>query len=106
MKQPASQPLHRALKRLGSNVSKARRRRRWSLKDLADQTGMSVSTVWRLEQGEPGIAGCSLLSALQALCRLDEFNRLLEADCDTIGVHCQDERLPQRVRKSSSEHVA
>ncbi len=106
MNHPASQPLDRALKRLGENVSKARRRRHWSLQDFAGQTRLSVSTLRRLEQGEPGIASHSLLSVLHALGVLDGFNRLLDADCDTIGILCQDERLPQRIRGSSSERAS
>jgi len=106
MNHPASQPLDRALKRLGENVSKARRRRHWSLQDFAGQTRLSVSTLRRLEQGEPGIASHSLLGVLHALGVLDGFNRLLDADCDTIGILCQDERLPQRIRGSSSERAS
>lgn len=54
----------RALERLGSSISLARRRRRWSQQAMAEQIGASVSTVRRLEDGEPGFAIQHLLGAL------------------------------------------
>lgn len=95
-------PLQRALERLGTNISKARRRRRWSQRDFAEQMGVSLSTTRRLEQGESGVALHTLMSGLQVLGMLDEFDRLLDADRDTIGHVVQDEHLPKRVRQSSA----
>lgn len=99
-------PIQRSLKRLGQNISKARRRRHWMRKDLATQMGVSVSTTARLEKGEPGVGLQTLISALLALNLLDEFNALLETPRDTVGLTVQDEHLPKRVRKSREKGTA
>lgn len=93
-------PAQRALKRLGLNISKARRRHHLSRNDLAAQMGVSESSVARLEKGEPGVALQTLISALLVLHLLDDFMALLEPAQDTVGLLIQEELLPQRVRKS------
>lgn len=97
--------VQRALKRMGINISKARRRRRMTRLDLAEQMGVSLSTARRLEEGESGIAVHTLVSSLQVLGMLDEFNRLLDTDRDTIGHAVQDEHLPKRGSRSSAGGV-
>lgn len=99
-------PIQRSLKRLGQNISKVRRRRHWTRKDLATQMGVSLSTAARLEKGEAGVGLQTLISALLALNLLDEFNVLLEAHRDAVGLTVQDENLPKRVRKSREKGAA
>jgi transcriptional regulator with XRE-family HTH domain len=99
----APSPAHiRALQRLGSNISLARRRRRWTQRELAEQIGASESTVRRMEAGDPGIALQHLLGAMAAFGAIDQFCGLLDTRGDSIGLVIQDRELPQRVRKSSS----
>jgi transcriptional regulator with XRE-family HTH domain len=88
----------RALKRLGSNISKARRRRRWTQQAMAEQIGASVSTVRRMEAGDPGIAVQYLVSVLSAFGEIEQLNDLLDTRRDVIGQLLQDGELPQRVR--------
>lgn len=88
----------RALKRLGSNISKARRRRRWTQQAMAEQIGASVSTVRRMEAGDPGIAVQHLVSVLSAFGEMEQLNDLLDTRRDVIGQLLQDGELPQRVR--------
>ena len=92
----------RALKRLGSSISKARRRRRWTQKDMAEQIGASVSTVRRLESGDPGIALQHLVCALSAFGEMDQLNTLLDTRQDAVGLLLQDGELPGRIRSRSS----
>jgi transcriptional regulator with XRE-family HTH domain len=91
-------PLDRALKRLGANISLARRRRHWSQKELAERMSTSVSTVRRLEIGDPGVRLTSLASALHALGEIGQFNALLDTRTDTLGLISQDDALPKRIR--------
>lgn len=100
-------PSHvRALKRLGSNLSLARRRRHWSQQAMAEQIGASVSTVRRLEAGDAGVAIQHLLGVLSALGSLDRFNALLDTPQDTIGLLVQDAALPERIRARPSDEAA
>lgn len=99
-------PSHeRALKRLGSNISLARRRRHWSQVVMAEQIGASVSTVRRLEAGDAGVAIQHLLGVLSALGSLDQFNALLDTPRDPIGLLMQDAALPERIRGRPSNEA-
>ncbi|MDQ7747340.1 helix-turn-helix domain-containing protein [Hydrogenophaga pseudoflava] len=98
MKNHLSPSHERALKRLGSNISLARRRRHWSQRAMAEQIGASVSTVRRLEAGDAGVAIQHLLGALAAFGMIDRFNALLDTPQDTIGLQVQDAALPERIR--------
>lgn len=102
MNSSADLPVQRALKRLGTNISKARLRRRMTRRDFADQMGVSLSTARRLEEGALGVALQTLASGLRVLGKLDEFNRLLDPDRDTIGHVVQDEHLLKRGHRSSA----
>ena len=98
MKQPLSPSAERALKRLGANISKARRRRQWSQQAMAQQIGASVSTVRRMEAGDPGVALQHLIGTLMAFGEIDQLNALLDTSRDAVGLLTQDGNLPQRIR--------
>jgi transcriptional regulator with XRE-family HTH domain len=44
-----------ALRLLGERIRVARRRRRWTVEDLAERIGASHGTVTKLERGDPGV---------------------------------------------------
>ena len=100
-----SPPTERSLKRVGCQISMARRRRHWSQHAMAEQIGASVSTVRRLEDGDPGVALHHLVAALAAFGVIDRFNTLLDTHQDTVGLLVQDAALPQRIRTRPSEAV-
>lgn len=102
MTNPVSPACERALKRLGENMSRARRRRHWSQRDMAEQMGASVSTVRRMESGDPGISMQHLFSALAAFCELEQLYSLLDTRRDEVGVLLQDRALPERIRARTS----
>ncbi|MDM0082288.1 helix-turn-helix transcriptional regulator [Variovorax sp. J31P179] len=90
-------PVARVIRRLGENVSLARRRRRMTQEDLAQRIGASVNTVRRLEAGHPGSALVHLARAMQVFGELDRLDQLLDTQQDAVGLALQDESLPQRV---------
>ena len=98
MTQPLSLSAQRALRRLGSNISMARRRRHWTQRDMAEQMGVSVSTVRRLESGDPGVALQHLLATCSVLGAIEQFNTLLDTRRDDVGLQLQDSELPTRIR--------
>ncbi len=102
MKTPTLPSVDRTLKHVGANISKARRRRRWTCQDFADQVGVSLSTATRLEKGDGGVAFQTLIRALQVLGMLEDFIRLLDADRDAMGHLLRDQLLPKRVRHAST----
>ncbi|ARP79776.1 transcriptional regulator [Bordetella genomosp. 8] len=93
-------PVNRALLRLGEEISTARRLRRLSQKDLAERIGTSLSTVRRMEEGNPGTALGTFLRALHVLGRLDDLVEAMATTNDATGMQLMREQLPQRVRSA------
>lgn len=93
-------PVERALRRLGQDISTARRMRRLSQEDLAQRIGTSLSTVRRMEDGYPGTALHTFLRALQVLGRLEAMVKVMAMENDVLGMELVREQLPQRVRTS------
>lgn len=86
MKQPLSPSAERALKRLGANISKARRQRQCSQEAMAQQIGASVSTVRRLEAGDSGVALQHQIGTLMAFGEIDQLNALFDTSRDAVGL--------------------
>ncbi|HHK0462361.1 multiprotein-bridging factor 1 family protein [Pseudomonas aeruginosa] len=95
------QPVARALRRLGQDISAARRMRRLSQEDLAQRIGTSLSTVRRMEDGYPGTALHTFLRALHVLGRLDDLAQAMTLENDALCMELVREQLPQRVRTSA-----
>ena len=91
-------PVARALRKLGHDLSVARRMRRMTQLDLAQRMDASVSTVRRMEDGNPGTALHTFLRALHVLGRLEDMVRIMALDQDTLGLELTRQQLPQRVR--------
>ncbi|WP_205655573.1 helix-turn-helix domain-containing protein [Alcanivorax sp. 24] len=91
-------PVTRALRQLGHDLSVARRTRRWTQQNLAQRMDTSVSTVRRMEDGNPGTALHTFLRALHVLGRLEDMVRIMALDQDTLGLELTQQQLPQRVR--------
>ncbi len=102
MKNPLPLPVDRTLKKLGRDLSLARRRRNLSQDMLAERLGTSVSTIRRMEDGHPGIAIQYVARAMQVFGELDRLNNLIDTANDDIGLIMMDEKLPVRVRKPRS----
>ena len=99
MSLPIPLPVDRAIKKLGADLSLARRRRNMTQAMLAERLGTSVMTVRRMEDGHPGTALQYLARALQVFGELDKLNGLLDTAQDAVGLVLMDERVPKRVRK-------
>ena len=99
MNLPLPLPVDRAIKKLGADLSLARRRRNMTQAMLAERLGTSVMTVRRMEDGRPGTALQYLARALQVFGELEKLNVLLDSAQDTVGLMLMDERVPVRVRK-------
>jgi DNA-binding XRE family transcriptional regulator len=99
MNTPLPLPVDRAIKKLGADLSLARRRRNMTQAMLAERLGASIMTVRRMEDGHPGTALQYLARALQVFGALEKLNAMLDSSQDTVGLIMMDERLPMRVRK-------
>ena len=72
---------------------------------LAQRMGTSLSTVRRMEDGNPGTALHTFLRALHVLGRLDDMVKVMALDQDTLALELARERLPQRVRSATGNRA-
>ncbi|HIJ25703.1 MAG TPA: helix-turn-helix domain-containing protein [Gammaproteobacteria bacterium] len=82
----------------GEAISIARRRRRWSQENLALRMNTSLSTIRRMEEGNPGIGIGIWCSALWLLGMLDRVDTAISPEQDLIGIGADLNELPKRVR--------
>jgi transcriptional regulator with XRE-family HTH domain len=94
---PLPLPVHRALQRVGEDLNRARRRRGLSQKEVASRIGASVSTVKRMESGDPKIQFQFVARTLHLFGELQRLTELLDSTHDDIGLTLMDSQLPQRI---------
>ena len=98
MNTPLPPPVDRALKKLGADISLARRRRHITQASLAERLGASTMTVRRMEKGNPLIPLQYLARALHVFGELPRLNDLLDSAVDDIGLTLMNAMVPTRVR--------
>ena len=87
MEHPLPLSAERALRKLGHDIS------------LAERIGASVSTVRRMEQGDPRIPIHFHARALLVFGELKALENILDTANDDIGLMLMDENLPKRIRE-------
>jgi transcriptional regulator with XRE-family HTH domain len=100
---PTPLPVERAIRKIGNDISLARRRRHISQESLAERTGASISTIRRLEKGDMRVPIHFLACVLHVFGEIDALANLLDTAQDEIGLTLMDEQLPKRIRKPSSK---
>jgi transcriptional regulator with XRE-family HTH domain len=88
--------LERILRGVGDKLKAARLRRRYSADMVAQRAGIARATLFRIEQGDPGVAFGNYARVMQAL-RLEKDLNLLAAD-DELGRKLQDAEIGLRAR--------
>jgi transcriptional regulator with XRE-family HTH domain len=101
MESPIPLPVERAIHKLGSDISLARRRRHFSQASLAERMGASLSTVRRMEKGDVRVPIHFFARALHVFGEIQVLGHLLDTARDEIGLTLMDERLPKRVRNKT-----
>ena len=89
------------LRELGERIRIARKRRRLTTEEMSKRMFVSRRTLFRLEQGEPGISLGVLASALWTLGLDKDWLKLADSEQDQVGIFHERQRLPQRVRSKS-----
>lgn len=98
---PMPAPVEHAVRKLGRDLSLARRRRHISQASMAERMGASLSTVRRMEKGDVRVPVHFIARALHVLGEIRALEDLLDTARDDIGLTLMDERLPKRVRSKA-----
>lgn len=85
-----------ALTQLSRDLRAARLRRRMPAADLASRAGVSLSTVARLEKGDPGVAVGTLADVLVVLGLVERLGSLVDIRNDELGLALALEQTPRR----------
>lgn len=92
-----------AVRSLGQDIATARKRRRISVRLMAQRMMVSPVTVQRLEKGDPSVGLGIVASALWVFGMTQRLRDLVNPASDAIGQSEEIGRLPQRVRSSSAD---
>ena len=91
-------PVRRVLRKLGSDIRDARRRRRIPVQLAAERASISRMTLLRIEKGESGVAMGSYATVLFTLGLADRLGDIADPRNDPTGLQLEEEHLPKRVR--------
>ena len=91
-----------ALKKLGRDLKDARRRRRISMRLLAERAAISLSTLNRIERGDPAVSMAHYASVIFTLGLLENLRNLADITQDPVGRHLEDEHLPKRIHPAKN----
>jgi transcriptional regulator with XRE-family HTH domain len=95
-------PASTALRKLGRDLSLARRKRSISTGDMAARLFVSRDTLWRLERGDPAVALGTLATAAFIFGLQDRVAGLFAPASDELALSLDESRLPQRIRRPKS----
>lgn len=87
-----------ALSALGARLKEARLRRNWTQEQTAEKTGLSESSIKKVEAGSPRIMMAAYLSVLDVLGQPVAFDAVLAPGDDTLGEALARSALRQRAR--------
>src|SRR5439155_1573448 len=96
-------PVRRALRKLGHDISDARRRRRIPVAIMAERASISRTMLNKVEKGEPGVSTGTYATVLFVLGMVERLADLAEPKNDTVGLALEEEHLPQRIRRADGE---
>lgn len=91
------------IEQLGRRIRMARLRRNKPLNDLIDATGLSRSTLLRIEAGTPGVSIEDYFTVIWALGIEGTLRRIAHPDDDEAGKQIEANRLPKRGRSKTSK---
>jgi transcriptional regulator with XRE-family HTH domain len=88
------------IKKLGQDIAVARKRRRISMKSMAERMMVSLETVQRLEKGDASVGIGIMVSALWVLGVYRRIGELVAPESDIRGMQEEIRRLPRDFRRS------
>ncbi len=95
-------PVRKALKKLGGDISAARRRRGITTALMAERAFIDPRSLARVEKGDAGVSLGIYATVLFVLGLAEGLGKLADVANDPLGRMLADEQLPKRVRKEKT----
>jgi DNA-binding XRE family transcriptional regulator len=73
---------------------------------MAERASISRTTLNKVEKGDPGVSLGIYATVLFVLGLSDRLANLADIRTDTVGLHLEEENLPQRIRRSKKTRPA
>ncbi len=96
-------PAIRALRKLGKDISSARRRRRIPVQLMAERANVSRATIGKIEKGDPTTSMGAYAATLFVFGTTERLSDLMDGAYDLTGRQLMDEQLPLRIRLPNSK---
>jgi transcriptional regulator with XRE-family HTH domain len=90
------------LKKLGRDLAIARKRRRLSLREMAERMMVNPKTVQRMEKGDPAVGIGIVAAALWILGMHRRLGDLVSPETDATGLQEEIRNLPRDFRKTKN----
>ncbi len=90
-------PVKRALKKLGSDITDARKRRRISTITMCQRAMISRPTLAKVENGDAEVSIGIYATVLFVLGIADRLSDIADASHDRTGLDLESENLPKRI---------
>ena len=91
-------PVRRTLRKLGSDLRDARRRRRVPTAIMAERALISRMTLNKIEKGDPSVSLGLYATVLFILGMTERLAELADVKHDATGLSLEEEILPKRIR--------
>lgn len=98
-KESLPQELKIGLAKLGENIRTARKRRQWTIQEMASRMFVIRQTLSRLERGDPGVTLSVMVSALWVLGLEKQLFQVAVPAEDKAGIFLEKKHQPERVRR-------
>ncbi|MFW5451638.1 MAG: helix-turn-helix domain-containing protein [Methylophagaceae bacterium] len=94
--------LLKQLKEIGINIKAARKKRKFTMNDMALRCKVSVDTISRVEKGDPTVAFGIVAQVLSILGLSKDLDLIAAPETDELGSLLAEQALPERVRRISN----
>lgn len=98
---PLPLPVRKSLAKLGDDIRSARIRRRITTTLMAERAFITRTTLSKVEKGDPSVSLGIYATVMFVLGLAPRLDDLADVRGDELGLRLEEERLPQRVRRST-----
>jgi len=98
--------LKKQLQTIGANLKAARKKRKFSINEMALRVQVSYDTISRAEKGDPSVSFGVYAQVLSVLGLSKDLDLIATPETDELGLILMEQALPERIRRISNRTKA